>query len=347
MTHEIFLPDLEAGWKWPRRISPYIPEIRQECLDWVASFKAFTPEAQKAFDRCNFNLLTGLSYPWLTKDQLRCACELMNLFFLFDEHSDKSDASEVWNQVGVIMDAFRNPDKARPQDEWIGGEVARQFWSRTIQISTPTFQRRFLESWEEYLQGTAQQAEDRCSSHIRNVTSYLEIRRRTIGARPSFNILEMDMNVPDEVMGHPTIRELESLATDLTIIANDILSYNKEQASGDDEHNLITIAMKEHNTDVQGAINWTAKLHAEMVRRFNKLYLQIPRWGGPLDMDIQTYVNGMAQWVGANVQWSYESERYFGKRGLEIKKTKVLCLLPKTATEGGKIGPVVVDDASL
>jgi len=30
----------------------------------------------------------------------------------------------------------------------------------------------------------------------------------------------MDMDVPDEVMGHPVIRELEALATDLTIIAN-------------------------------------------------------------------------------------------------------------------------------
>lgn len=104
--------------------------------------------------------------------------------------------------------------------------------------------------------------------------------------------------------------------------------------------------MAEHHTSIQGAIDWTATFHAEMIHRFNALYLLIPRWGGPLDLDVQSYVNGMAQWVGANVQWSYESERYFGKRGLEIQKARTLLLLPKKV-EVGVVGPVVVDDSLL
>ncbi len=59
-------------------------------------------------------------------DQLRSACDLMNLFFIFDEHSDKSEPEEVWDQVDIIMDALRNPDTPRPEGEWIGGEIARQ-----------------------------------------------------------------------------------------------------------------------------------------------------------------------------------------------------------------------------
>lgn len=105
--------------------------------------------------------------------------------------------------------------------------------------------------------------------------------------------------------------------------------------------------MKEQNTDVQGAIDWTAKLHANMVEKFNKLYLEIPRWGGPIDLDVQLYMNGMAHWVGAIIQWSYESERYFGKRGLEIKKTRTLHLLPKEVNKYKEIGPVIVDETLL
>lgn len=58
------------------------------------------------------------------------------------------------------------------------------------------------------------------------------------------------------------------------------------------------------------------------------------------------YMNGMAQWVGANVQWSYESERYFGKRGLEVKRTRELTLLPRNSklNKNGEVGPVIVDD---
>lgn len=50
----------------------------------------------------------------------------MNLFFVFDEWSDVSDAKETQQQADAIMDALRNPHKPRPKGEWIGGEVTRQ-----------------------------------------------------------------------------------------------------------------------------------------------------------------------------------------------------------------------------
>lgn len=59
-------------------------------------------------------------------EQLRCGNDLMNLFFIFDEHSDKSSPSEVEAQVAIIKDALHNPDKPRPEGEWLGGEVTRQ-----------------------------------------------------------------------------------------------------------------------------------------------------------------------------------------------------------------------------
>lgn len=72
----------------------------------------------------------------------------------------------------------------------------------------------------DYLDGTAEQAADRDRSHIRDLDSYFELRRKTIGVVSSFNMLEMDTEIPDKVLEHPVIVELLSLAVDLTIIAN-------------------------------------------------------------------------------------------------------------------------------
>jgi hypothetical protein len=108
-----------------------------------------------------------------------------------------------------------------------------RYWARAVKISTKTFQRHFLATWEAYLHGTAQQAEDRCRSHIRDVDSYIDVRRRTIGARPSFNILEMAMDIPDAVLLHPVIQELELLAIDLTIIANVSLHFPPTSSSNE------------------------------------------------------------------------------------------------------------------
>lgn len=73
---------------------------------------------------------------------------------------------------------------------------------------------------EDWLRGTAQQAEDRRSSCVRCIDSYFDIRHKTIGAVSSLNMLEMEMNIPDEVFTDPIVRSLMDISVDLTIIIN-------------------------------------------------------------------------------------------------------------------------------
>lgn len=56
----------------------------------------------------------------------RICCDLMQLFFIFDEHSDIVDATVVRRQADSIMAAIRDPTRPRPEGEWIGGEISRQ-----------------------------------------------------------------------------------------------------------------------------------------------------------------------------------------------------------------------------
>jgi hypothetical protein len=85
---------------------------------------------------------------------------------------------------------------------------------------SPSSQRRFLATFEEYLNAVVTQAKDRCDSHIRDIQSYLELRRNTIGAKPSFAIMEAEMDLSDEIMGHPAMVELTNLTIDLLCIGN-------------------------------------------------------------------------------------------------------------------------------
>jgi hypothetical protein len=77
MPVQVSLPDLEANWNWPRRLNPHIHEISQECSDWAVGFKAFTPQAQKAFDKCNFSEL-GRS-PWTTT-RMNLGADVVKIF---------------------------------------------------------------------------------------------------------------------------------------------------------------------------------------------------------------------------------------------------------------------------
>lgn len=129
----------------------------------------------------------------------------------------------------------------------------------------------------------------------------------------------------------------------------DILSYNKEQAVGDDEHNLVTVIMKQFDgVDLTEAIQKAGEMCTARIQRFYELYLALPRWLGPVDLDVQKLVDGMAMCVSGVMHWSYESQRYFGKKGLEVKKSRCLHLLPKVTTDSDMhSGPVPVDDAKI
>ncbi|EMD32850.1 hypothetical protein CERSUDRAFT_161387 [Gelatoporia subvermispora B] len=336
------LPDTLANWPWPRMLNPHYQTAKVASSAWTESFNAFRPKAQKAFNLCDFNLLASLAFPLADEARCRTACDLMNLFFVFDEYSDIADEGTVRQQADIIMDALRNPHKPRPKGECIIGEITRQFWERAVETASPSSQRRFIETFDAYTASVVQQAEDRTHSYIRSIDSYLAVRRDTIGAKPSFTVMEMDMDLPDEVLHDPAVANLTLWCIDMLILGNDICSYNVEQARGDDGHNILTIAQHELKADLNGALKWVKEYHDELVTKFLENVDKVPSFGPELDPQVARYVDGLGNWVRANDQWSFESQRYFGTKGLEIMKHRTVALLPKVSERPDAAQPSVL-----
>ncbi|RPD67494.1 terpenoid synthase [Lentinus tigrinus ALCF2SS1-7] len=321
----LYLPETMADWPWPRKINPYYEEVTAESNAWFKTFKPFTPESQYAYDKCDFGRLASLAYP----DALRTGVDLMNVFFVVDEYTDVEPAPVVREMIGIVIDALHNPDKPRPEGEIMLGEVTRQFWARGRTTATPEAAKHFVEAFTDYLNSVIVQAEDRDNDTIRTIDSYLETRRQNIGARPSYVPGELHLSIPDEAFYHPVIKELEYLCADLIILDNDIASYNKEQATGDDRHNILTIAMHQFNTDFDSAMDWVANYHKEVEMRFLDALKRVPSWGPEVDKQVAVYIEHLANWPRCNDCWNFESGRYFGSRGREYQKTRLVPMLPK------------------
>jgi Delta6-protoilludene synthase len=122
---QFYLPDPLAQWPWPRMLSDHYTEVKPESDAWLQSFEALDAKSQRSFDLCNFRephlffvtsgklkgpvaLLGSLVYPLLDKglcvntyhqlgssyvyefaDGVRVAYDLMVLFFIYDEFTDK------------------------------------------------------------------------------------------------------------------------------------------------------------------------------------------------------------------------------------------------------------------
>ncbi|KAH9169505.1 terpenoid synthase [Lactarius sanguifluus] len=345
MAERYYIPKTLENWKWPRRINPHHNEVQAETVAWIKSSGVLTPKAQEAYDRCDINLLASLGYPLHDKARLRTCCRILGLAIVYDEFPGTSQEDNVHVMMNAMMGILRNPYTPRPESEWVGVELARQTWELTIKTASHQSLKRLIKTGSACAQAVVQKAADQRHKHIRSVEEYFELRRDSIAARPAFTLIELDMNLPKEAVQHPVIEEMTILAVDMIILGNDIASYNVEQARGEDGHNIVTVVMHQHKTDIQGAMNWVDDRHKELEAKFMDLYEnKIPKFGEPVDTELARYVDGIGNWVRANDHWNFETERYFGKEAPEVGRTRWVTLLPKEHPES--IDPMVVDGPS-
>jgi len=97
-----------------------------------------------------------------------------------------------------------------------------RFWKRAGTLAAPNSPcfDRFIATSETYLNAVVEEVEDRVHNRIRPVQDYLRMRRDTCGARPTLTLFEFGLNLPNEVVGHPTLISLTQDAVDLIILVN-------------------------------------------------------------------------------------------------------------------------------
>ena len=101
--------------------------------------------------------------------------------------------------------------------------------------------------------------------------------------------------------------------------------------------------MHELDTDANGAILWVADLLIELEKKVLESMAAVPKCGEPIDSQVRQYCDGMGNWVRGWDEWSFESRRYFGTKGLEIKTKRWVLLMPKDSWKLKEVGPVFID----
>ncbi|TBU23980.1 terpenoid synthase [Dichomitus squalens] len=329
MERTIYIPDTMAAWPWPRKFNPLYDEVNAESLAWVKSYKPYTPESQVAHDKGDPGRLAALSYIDAPHDRLRIGMDCINMLYMIDEYTDMESIKGVQEIREAVLDALRNTDKPRPEGEVILGEICQDFWARGRLIATLQAEKHFLDAMDLYLEGVLQQAEDRENHVIRTVDAYMEVRREDSGVRVCFTPGELHLSIPDEAFYHPIVKVLRDCSIDLVVLDNDVASYNREQAIRYEDWNILPVVMHQYGLDLYHATEWVASYHEEIEARFMDALDSLPSFGPAVDADLQKYTNCLAYLPRGNDCWRFESERFFGKRGLEVQETRTVRMFAK------------------
>jgi Delta6-protoilludene synthase len=87
--------------------------------------------------------------------------------------------------------------------------------------------------------------------------------------------------------------------------------------------------MKEKGVGLDDALTWVEVSFREALSQFQAQLQMLPSWGPAVDAVIREYVERLCLWIRGHDCWSFESEMYFGTKGPEIQRLKVMTLLQK------------------
>jgi hypothetical protein len=93
---------------------------------------------------------------------------------------------------------------------------------------------------------------------------------------------------------------------------------------------MITVVMRQEGIDLQAAFDFVGDMCKRSIDRFSENLESLPSWGPEIDSQVRIYAHGLASWIAGSLDWSFESERYFGKDGLRVKADRTVTLLPQT-----------------
>lgn len=105
------------------------------------------------------------------------------------------------------------------------------------------------------------------------------------------------------------------------IFLQDLFSYSVEQSKGD-TNNVLVVVMHHDGLDLHAAAEFVADMCRESIDRFVALRAQLPSWEVPaINRDVEQYVRGLADWIVGSLEWSFTTERYFGKAVEKVRAT--------------------------
>ncbi|KZT29709.1 terpenoid synthase [Neolentinus lepideus HHB14362 ss-1] len=333
---QFYIPDLPAVCPLVEGSStnPHYEKAGVESSRWVSNYKIFTNRKRLFFVLGSNELLVSHTYPYAGYEEFRTVCDLVNLLFVIDEISDEQAGDEALKTGLSVVNVFKDP-------KWTDGSVlaqmAREFRERLNQRAGPDCLRRWIKTFDNYIQAVAHEAELRARNEVLGLEAYIPLRRENSAIRVCFGVIEyvLGIDLPDEVFDDPVFMEMYLAAVDTVFWSNDLYSYNMEQSKGLTGNNVMTVLMNEKNMTLQEASDYIGVHFKTLVDTFMGNKQKLRSWGAAVDRDVAEYIKGMEKWIVGNVEWSLVTQRYFGAEVAEVKRTRLVKLRPREEEDDG------------
>ncbi|KAK0654088.1 Presilphiperfolan-8-beta-ol synthase [Lasiodiplodia hormozganensis] len=179
-------------------------------------------------------------------------------------------------------------------------------WKRVQKSSPKAVRERYVKSNVHFCHSVAELHGEEFDDMVvmENIRRYLQVRAQNIGLYPLLALEEYayGIDLPQEVVEHEAIQEIERLVAEILTLQNDILSYHREHSVGHSQ-NLISIFRRRLGFTQQQSYDKADELLHRCYRRWYIAHADVPCWGEKVDAQVQQYLKACLDVLKANVHW--------------------------------------------
>ncbi|MFU8854569.1 terpene synthase family protein [Micromonospora sp. SL1-18] len=260
--------------------------------------------------------LAGRACPGAPVDRLRLLTDLISWLFVMDDACDEDGLGASPTRLAPtvadlleVLDLHGDPEAPLPSGTGPLGVALHDLCRRVRARQRPALLLRLVCQLREYLLALLWEAANREHRRVPGVAEYVQMRRHTGGARPSFTITDLayDALPGPGRWADPALTAVDDLAADLVCWCNDLFSYGKERSSAPDSHNLVTTIADEAGQDEEAALCAAADRFNAGLAEYAKRDAVLAEGGDEL---VHAYLTTRRNWIRATYDWSLAASRY-------------------------------------
>ncbi len=320
-VERFIVPDLRCPFA--SVVNAHAEDVREETLRWASSFGLLIDEpSRKVLRGAASSELAARCHPFARREELRLISDFYAWMFLQDDHRDESEAGR---RPGCLFDEERRSlevlggDEPTRRDE-LSIHALRDLRDRLdSRAPSPAWMRRFVHSVESHFDSTTWEATNRAGGIVPDPDAYVRLRPLTAGLEIDDELIEFagEARLFGGAREHPTVRRLTVASHRVVCWANDLISLEKELASGD-VHNLVMVMARAEDLGLQEAVDRIARMHDAEVRTFVSLSSRLPSFGAVVDEHLGRYVAVLQARMRGNLDWSRGVARYRSGTQMQI-----------------------------
>ncbi|GAB2620681.1 terpene synthase family protein [Belliella aquatica] len=301
---------MEFLYPFESMINPLSDELDELTTSWAVHFGLLKTRKQvNAVKQMKINAFASCLYPNAQKQLLLPVTKFYLILFLLDDLTDNLKHADQNEIEAIYLDYINILNEEESKIKIPFSEAFNSFTSEWREVVTKEDYQEFTKSFKEYIEFQQWELESNNSKEIPPIQEYCFKRPYSSGAYLAIYFMKILIKFPlqDKEIEGCQLHYLESKATSLICLANDIGSFYKEMNEGS-IHNFLIILMEEHKFSVDESMEIAKQKHNRLLFQFIQLCSLTKDKNNPI---LSKYIQALKYMIAGSHYWSTsETIRY-------------------------------------